>query len=220
METHVVRTGRRPGNQDTREAILSAARDAFAERGYDSASIRTTIAAAAEVDPALVHHYFGTKEQLFAGGDEGAASIPPRWCRWCWPAGWTVSANASSRTLLTVWDSRRPAGGRRLRPQRGQQRVHRPDDARVHREPDPAAGGEGSRTRPGRGPIGANLVATQMAGLIMIRYIIKVEPLTSSSPDFVGGPDPARPSSATWLTRCRWYEKPRTGRCRRAGPAG
>ena len=60
----MVRTGRRPGNQDTREAILSAARDAFAERGFDAASIRT-IAAAAEVDPALVHHYFGTKDQLF-----------------------------------------------------------------------------------------------------------------------------------------------------------
>ena len=58
------RTGRRPGNPDTREAILAAAREAFAERGYDGASIRA-IAAGAGVDPALVHHYFGTKEQLF-----------------------------------------------------------------------------------------------------------------------------------------------------------
>lgn len=36
----------------------------FGERGYDGASVRA-IAAAAEVDPALVHHYFGTKEKLF-----------------------------------------------------------------------------------------------------------------------------------------------------------
>ena len=56
--------GRRPGNQDTRETILAAARQAFAERGFDRASIRQ-IATAAAVDPALVHHYFGRKDALF-----------------------------------------------------------------------------------------------------------------------------------------------------------
>src|SRR2546430_13486874 len=60
----MARTGRRPGNQDTREAIVEAARQAFAERGFDRASIRS-IAASAGVDPALVHHYFGTKDELF-----------------------------------------------------------------------------------------------------------------------------------------------------------
>src|SRR5690349_24694620 len=60
----MARTGRRPGNQDTREAILTAAKQAFAARGYDKASIRQ-IASGAEVDPALVHHYFGSKEKLF-----------------------------------------------------------------------------------------------------------------------------------------------------------
>src|SRR6266545_3836915 len=60
----MARTGRRPGNQDTREAILAAARATFADRGYDRASIRA-IATSAGVDPALVHHYFGTKEELF-----------------------------------------------------------------------------------------------------------------------------------------------------------
>lgn len=63
--------GRRPGNQDTREEILAAARTAFAERGFEGASIRQ-IAAAASVDPALVHHYFGTKEDLF----RAATAIP------------------------------------------------------------------------------------------------------------------------------------------------
>src|SRR3989442_254727 len=60
----MARTGRRPGNQDTREAILAAAREVFAERGFDGASIRA-IATSAGVDPALVHHYFGTKDELF-----------------------------------------------------------------------------------------------------------------------------------------------------------
>jgi len=60
----VTPVGRRPGNQDTRETILAAARQAFAERGFDRASIRQ-IATAAAVDPALVHHYFGRKDALF-----------------------------------------------------------------------------------------------------------------------------------------------------------
>ncbi|MEV6494667.1 helix-turn-helix domain-containing protein, partial [Actinoplanes sp. NPDC051633] len=60
----VRRSGRRPGNQDTRQDILAAARDVFAEKGFDKASIRA-IATAADVDPALVHHYFGTKDKLF-----------------------------------------------------------------------------------------------------------------------------------------------------------
>ena len=41
----------------------------FAEKGYDGASVRG-IARAADVDPALVHHYFGTKEQVFVAAME------------------------------------------------------------------------------------------------------------------------------------------------------
>jgi AcrR family transcriptional regulator len=57
--------GRRPGESRTREAILGAARKRFGEHGYDGATIRG-IAADAGVDPALVHHFYGTKERLFA----------------------------------------------------------------------------------------------------------------------------------------------------------
>jgi AcrR family transcriptional regulator len=58
------RAGRLPGGPDTRGEILAAARVEFSDRAFDGASIRA-IAARAGVDPALVHHYFGTKEQLF-----------------------------------------------------------------------------------------------------------------------------------------------------------
>ena len=62
--------GRRPGDPAvTRQAILEAARGTFAEAGYERATIRA-IAAAAGVDPALVHHYFGTKEELFVTAHE------------------------------------------------------------------------------------------------------------------------------------------------------
>lgn len=57
--------GRRPGGVDTRAAIIVAARGQFAAKGYDKASIRG-IARDAGVDPALVHHYFAGKAQLFA----------------------------------------------------------------------------------------------------------------------------------------------------------
>jgi AcrR family transcriptional regulator len=59
------RTGRRAGNSGTRDAILDAATTLFAERGYEGASIRR-IAAAAAVDPALIRHFFGDKDTLFA----------------------------------------------------------------------------------------------------------------------------------------------------------
>ncbi|MHB1842876.1 MAG: TetR/AcrR family transcriptional regulator [Sulfobacillus sp.] len=59
------RSGRRPSGGDTRQLILDQARTAFSERGYDTTSLRE-IARLARVDPALVTHYFGSKDRLFA----------------------------------------------------------------------------------------------------------------------------------------------------------
>ncbi len=64
MTRHPRRAGRRPGSPNTREQIRTAAQEAFATRGFDATSVRS-VAAAAGVDPALVHHYFGSKEGLF-----------------------------------------------------------------------------------------------------------------------------------------------------------
>ena len=61
----MARTGRRPGSGDTRADILASARAQFGAKSFHQATIRG-IAAEARVDPALVHHYFGTKEDLFA----------------------------------------------------------------------------------------------------------------------------------------------------------
>jgi AcrR family transcriptional regulator len=61
----MARTGRRPGQTETREHILAAARNQFGQRGYDGTTIRG-IAAEAGVNPALIHHFFGSKEQVFA----------------------------------------------------------------------------------------------------------------------------------------------------------
>jgi AcrR family transcriptional regulator len=56
--------GRRPGAPDTKAEVLTAARTSFAEKGFRGTTIRA-VAASAGVDPALVHHYFGTKDDLF-----------------------------------------------------------------------------------------------------------------------------------------------------------
>lgn len=66
------RTGRRPGGGDTREQIAVAARMLFAELGYERASFRR-IAAAVGVDPALVVHFYGSKEDLF----RDVMALPP-----------------------------------------------------------------------------------------------------------------------------------------------
>ena len=63
------RAGRRPGTSGTRDAILAAARRQFAEQGYDRTTLRS-IAAEAGVDPALVVHFFGSKQGLFLAGVE------------------------------------------------------------------------------------------------------------------------------------------------------
>jgi AcrR family transcriptional regulator len=71
--------GRRPGSVDTRGQVLDAARTEFADKGYDGATVRG-IARAAGVDPALVHHYFGSKEQMFVAAMalpvDPAAALP------------------------------------------------------------------------------------------------------------------------------------------------
>jgi AcrR family transcriptional regulator len=177
----VRRTGRRPGKQDTRAQILAAAREIFAERGYDGATIRQ-IATGAGVDPALVHHYFGTKEELFL-----ATVRPP-----VNPADLIAKAidgapeQLAERlldTFLSVWDH--PVTGpafealvRSAVTNRLSARLIREFFAtqivrRVLKDLD-------THVDPATIPARATLAATQLFGLAMIRYIVKFEPLASA----------------------------------------
>ena len=180
----MARTGRRPGNQDTREAIIAAAREAFAEKGYDRASIRA-IATGAGVDPALVHHYFGTKDQLFlatVNAPIDPAQILPR----VLDGSTDELPERLVRTFLSVWDH--PVSGpaavalvrsglahdwsaRMLREFLTSRIIRR---VVGHLEIDP-------KEQPLRG----SLVASQLIGLAIIRYVLKVEPLASVPPETV-----------------------------------
>ena len=70
----MAKTGRRPGRPDTRGEIVAAAARCFARAGYDATSTRQ-VAADAGVDPALVRRFFGGKEELFT--EVAAALIDP-----------------------------------------------------------------------------------------------------------------------------------------------
>ncbi|MGK5672224.1 TetR family transcriptional regulator [Micromonospora sp. URMC 106] len=175
------RTGRRPGNPDTRQAILGAARAAFAERGFDAASIRA-IAAAAQVDPALVHHYFGSKDQLFLAAMQ--APVDPGELLPKVLAGDREGIGERLvRTFLGVWDS--PAGtagvallrsalsnewtARLLREFLVSQVLRRVLD---QLDVDPA-----------ELPLRGSLVASQMIGLAMMRHVVRLEPVASAAPE-------------------------------------
>lgn len=100
------RSGRRPGQSNAREDILAAARARFAETGFDKTSIRA-VAAEAGVDPALVHHYFGTKQQLFAAVVDFPVD-PEATLNTIDTAPLDQLGATILRSVVTVWDS--PAG--------------------------------------------------------------------------------------------------------------
>jgi AcrR family transcriptional regulator len=104
----VPRSGRRPGNQDTRGTILGAARDAFAAKGFAGASMRG-IASDAGVDASLVHHYFDTKQQLFLATMQ--VPIPlPELVHGLLAQGLDGLGQRLITTVLEVWESEtRPA---------------------------------------------------------------------------------------------------------------
>jgi AcrR family transcriptional regulator len=176
------RTGRRPGKQDTREAILAAAREAFAERGYDGASIRA-IATSAGVDPALVHHYFGSKEQLFNATVRppiDPAELIPKLVG----AGPVDSLGERlATTFMSVWEH--PVSGpafeallRGAFASRISAKLVREFFAvQIMRR---AILNLGDVVDPATVPLRANLVASQLFGLATIRYILKFEPLASA----------------------------------------
>ncbi|MFG1900498.1 TetR family transcriptional regulator [Micromonospora carbonacea] len=172
------RTGRRPGNPGTREAILDAARTAFAERGFDASSIRS-IAAAAGVDPALVHHYFGGKDQLFLAA-MGAPLDPGELLPRVLAGDPDGVGERLVRTFLGVWDS--PAGvaavallrsavsnewtARLLREFLVTQVLRR---ILQHLDVDPA-----------ELPLRGSLVASQLVGLALMRHVVRLEPVASA----------------------------------------
>jgi AcrR family transcriptional regulator len=174
------RSGRRAGNSGTREAILDAARARFAEHGYDRATIRR-IAADAGVDAALVHHYFETKEKLFVVATRFPA-VPSDVLQRVVGSKRQRLGEELVRTLLVTWgdsDAREPALGL-LR-----SAVTNDAAARMLREfvTDTILSVLAQTAEPDDAPFRASLVASQVVGLLMARFVLELEPLASATVD-------------------------------------
>jgi AcrR family transcriptional regulator len=169
------RRGRRPGAPDTRATILGAARSAFAEKGLAGTTIRA-VAADAGVDAALVHHYFGTKDDLFLAAME--LPVDPREVIGPALAGGADGAGERlMRVFLSLWDDPRIApslvGIVRSAMQPGGERLLTQGFVPVVLMP---AGEALGIDRP---HLRMPLVISQMAGLILTRYVIALEPIAS-----------------------------------------
>jgi AcrR family transcriptional regulator len=177
-----VRTGRRPGKPGTRGVILAAARRQFAARGYAGATIRG-IAAAAAVDPALVHHYFGTKRELFVASLElpfDPADIVAEGVHG--PPG--EAGERIVRQLLAVWGTER---GQALMQSLLRSALTDDHVLRMLREfmLETVLSPIVSELAPDRQQLRATLLASQVVGLALVRHVARVEPLASADADTV-----------------------------------
>jgi AcrR family transcriptional regulator len=170
--------GRRPGPTTTRDAILSAARDLFAEKGYDGASLRA-IARAAGVDPALVHHFYGNKESVFVAAMRfplDPSELVPK----ILSAPRDRLGEAMVRTFMEVWDAeeRRAPLLAMLRSAMTNEQI-----AALMREFVTSAlfarAGEIHQIPMLR----INAAVGQMLGVALLRYVLKVEPIASATED-------------------------------------
>ena len=175
-----------PGPRDERGVlagrIVAAARAEFAENGWAGTTIRA-VARAADVDPALVYHYFDSKEGLL----DAATDPPAKWLEsvaatWATPraelgrqlvrnvlAAWTDDEIGPTlrATLLTAAHEPRTREKLRMVVERsliGQSTLGSEEADRLRR---------------------SGLIATQLIGLAMLRYIWRIEPIASMSDDEV-----------------------------------
>ncbi|MEU2726979.1 TetR family transcriptional regulator [Streptomyces griseoviridis] len=173
------RRGRRTRTESasTRDRILAVAREEFSARGYEKTSVRG-VAKAAGVDPALVHHYFGTKDQIFEAAVEDAVA----------PVLHAPDAVADgplddvgerlTRFMFGVWENpvtRTPL----LAIVRSA--VNNEAAASVFRRlvVSQLLGRVAGRLGRPDGELRVELAAAQLVGCAMLRYVIQVEPLAS-----------------------------------------
>lgn len=174
------RRGRPRGGSDSRERIIAAAVDEFGEHGYDGSTIRS-IATRAGVDPALVHHYFGTKADLFAE----AVGIPLR------PDIDVPGIVAGPRDGVGERVVRYVLEGFE-QPEIRRRGVMLMRTAIGSRLTTPLLAGYLARELVGKiakqlgvpdADLRATLVASQIGGLLLTRYVLKLPPIASASVD-------------------------------------
>ena len=173
------RRGRPPRTEsaDTRDRILTAAREEFSERGYEKTSVRG-IAKAAGVDSALVHHYFGTKEQVFEAAIAVALAPAQNAPDAVVEGSLDGVGERLTRFIFGIWEN--PATRTPLLAV-VRSAVNNEAAAAVFRRlvVSQVLGRVAARLDLPDGELRAELAAAQLVGTAMLRYVIKVEPLAS-----------------------------------------
>jgi AcrR family transcriptional regulator len=173
--------GRRPAGENTRAALLDAARLEFTERGFEGATVRT-IAARAGMDPAMVNHWFGSKDGLFVAALQLPVD-PEELIHRILDGEPQRAAERALRTFLSVWDTE--GGGALIALVRSV--ASHEQAARMLREfiSQVIFGRIISAISPNQFDLRAALCGTEIVGLGMMRYVIRLEPLASADPDTV-----------------------------------
>jgi AcrR family transcriptional regulator len=180
----MVKKSMTPGPRDERGVlaarIVAAARDEFAEHGWAGTTIRA-VARAADVDPALVYHYFGSKEGLL----DAATNPPQKWLEsvakvWTTPIERLGAALIT--LLLTSWADNEIGPTLRAILQTA---AHEPATREKLRRVvegslmGVSALGSDERDRLVR----SGLISSQMMGFALMRYVWKIEPIASMTED-------------------------------------
>ena len=179
------RRGRPPRTEsaDTRDRILTAAREEFSERGYEKTSVRG-IAKAAGVDSALVHHYFGTKEQVFEAAIAVALAPAQNAPEAVVEGPLDGVGERLTRFIFGIWEN--PATRTPLLAV-VRSAVNNEAAAAVFRRlvVSQVLGRVAARLDLPDGELRAELAAAQLVGTAMLRYVIKVEPLASVDVEWI-----------------------------------
>ena len=176
------RSGRRPGPTGTRDAILRAARAAFAADGYGATSLRG-VARDAGVDPALVIHFFGSKAGLFTAAVGWPFEPEDEMRRVVADGPESIGINLA-RMFVRHWEDERdrspivavlhvatgdPAGAALMR------------EYLVEHLLRPLIAGLGTD----QPELRAGMIVSQLVGLGVTRYVLGYEPLASAPVDTV-----------------------------------
>jgi AcrR family transcriptional regulator len=173
------RRGRRPAGADTKSALVDAAREVFTEQGYEGATVRA-IAKRAGVDPAMVNHWFGGKENLFAKAVLQLPVEPTLIVSELAEGDPATVGERVVRRFLTAWDA--TGGGQfaaLIRSVAGHEMALaglRELFLKIFQRVTDVTGVDQPMFR-------ANLVASQLIGMGMVRYVAQFEPLNKMDVD-------------------------------------
>ena len=180
------RPGRRPGANETRAAIVAAARDAFAALGYEKATIRG-IAREAGVDPALVHHFYGSKEDVFkAAVSDVLAPIATAMEGVGRGADPHRMSERLARVLVGLWE-REPTKGALVGAVRAAVTSETAAGLLRGIVQEHAIAAVAASTEQPDAELRANLIGATMVGITVARQVLAVEPLASLDEDALTG---------------------------------